>query len=160
MGSRSCGRFPGLCPVGFTEPGVGLQWGWGGGGRGGLGNTHFKGRNCLSPDCKAAQELKAELFLSFNRERKMLARSSCYFSRGDTFFIGVPKGIQNQACSGKQRMRRPLHSSFEFLCDRKFCCLVSHRRRSGGEVALGAQPHLICSASATDAYPVKATTGC
>lgn len=41
-----------------------------GGVGGGLGNTHFKGRNCLSPDCKAAQELKAELFyLLIARER-------------------------------------------------------------------------------------------
>lgn len=36
---------------------------WVRGGWKGLENTHFKGRNCLSPDCKAAQELKAELFM-------------------------------------------------------------------------------------------------
>lgn len=100
LGSRSCGRFPGLCPVGFTEPGVGLQWGCGGGG---LGNTHFKGRNCLSPDCKAAQELKAELFYLLIERERCLPGAAVTSPKGTLFFfIRVTKGIQNQACSEKK----------------------------------------------------------
>lgn len=98
----------------------------------------LKGGTVCVPTVKLRRNWRLN-FLSFNRERKMFARSSCYLSQRDTF-ISVPRGIQNPA-------RREERSSFHFLW--QFFCLVAHRGQSGGRCA-----------QSTDSHRVKPTTGC
>lgn len=143
LGSQSCGLFPGLCPVGFTEPGIGLRWA---GGRVGVWGTHIlKGGTVCLPTVRLRRNWKLN-FLSFNREGKIFARSSCNFSQWDTIYQCSQGNFKSS--EGKKKKEWRGHSTSPVnSCDTK--CFVSCH--IGGSQAVKAS---------TDAYPVRATVGC